>query len=330
MNRPEANPFPWRVRRTGQRFCNLHNDYLPGFAQVARWKLGLRPADADVAGAACESFAPKTVASDSAAILQPAPGRIVATWVGHSTFLLQIGGRNFLTDPHFGTHCSPLPLRGFRRQTQPGLAVGQLPRIDAILLSHNHYDHLDLPSLRSVGPGTDIYCPTGVGRLLGGVGARRVVEMSWGESADFNGIRLLCLPAQHGSARTPFDRNGSLWCGWMLEHGERKAAFLGDTGYAPLFAEMGELLGPLDLAMIPIGAYRPSWFMRPLHLNPEEAVRVHLDLRAKLSVAMHWGTFLLGDDPLGEPALLLEQARQAAGVAPEAFRLLCLGETLVV
>lgn len=326
---PEATDFPWRVRKVGQRFCNLHNDYRPGLREVARWKLKWGTADAASHGTLCEAFEPKTVSPDFATILQPDSGRIVVTWVGHSTFLLQVGGRNFLTDPHFGSHCAPVPLRGFRRQTPPGLKVGQLPRIDAILLSHNHYDHLDLASLRAVGHGIDIYCPTGVARLLRGVGARRLVEMSWGESSVFQGVRLVCLPAQHGSARTPFDRNGSLWCGWMFEHGERKAAFLGDTGYDPFFMEFGDRFGPIDLAMIPIGAYLPAWFMGPLHLNPEEAVRVHLDLKAKHSVAMHWGTFLLADEPLGEPALLLEQARRAAGVAPEAFRLLGLGETLV-
>ncbi len=331
MNPSKANDFPWKARKLGQRFRNLHNDHLPGLAQVARWKLGWGPEEAAASDESlCKEFEPKTVSPDFEAIFAPDPDRIVATWVGHSTFLLQIGGRNFLTDPHFGSHCAPVPLRGFRRQTPPGLSVSQLPRIDAILLSHNHYDHLDLQSLHALGRGTAIYCPTGVARLLRGIGARQVFELSWGESADFDGVHLFCLPAQHGSARTPFDRNGSLWCSWMLEQGGRKAAFLGDTGYHTLFMEFGNLWGPVDLAMIPIGAYRPAWFMRPLHLNPSEAVQVHLDLKAKHSAAMHWGTFLLADDPLGEPALLLKQAREAAGVSPEAFRLLGLGETWVV
>jgi N-acyl-phosphatidylethanolamine-hydrolysing phospholipase D len=277
-----------------------------------------------------KAFEPKMVTPNFGSILQLDPDRIVATWIGHSTFLLQIGGLNFLTDPHFGSHCAPVPLPAFRRKTEPGLKIEHLPRIDAILLGHNHYDHLDLSTLRLLGRGTDIYCPTGVGRLLGGIGARRVTEMSWGESALFNDVRLVCLPAQHGSARTPFDRNRSLWCGWMLEHSERRAAFLGDTGYAPLFAEIGEAFESIDLAMIPIGAYRPEWFMRPLHMNPAEAAQVHLDLKAKQSVAMHWGTFLLADDPLGEPPMLLEQARKAAGIEPEEFRVLGIGETILV
>ena len=322
--------LPWKARKIGPRFCNLHNDFVPGFREVARWKLGLGHSDAVTDDSLCGGFEPKSVAPDFEKIHQPGYDRIVATWVGHSTFLLQIGGCNFLTDPHFGFFCAPVPLGRFRRLTPPGINIGQLPRIDAILLSHNHYDHLDLPSLRAVGRGKVIYCPTGLTPLLCGVGASRVVELSWGESETFQGMRLVCLPVQHGSARTPFDRNRSLWCGWMILQGERRLVFLGDTGYAPFFAEIGEMFGPIDLAMIPIGAYRPAWFMRPLHLDPAEAVQVHRDLKAKHSVAMHWGTFLLADDPLGEPALLFEKARQDAGVPSDAFRVLGIGETVVV
>ena len=299
---------------------------------MLRWKLGLGPG-ADIGlppplpDDACQ---PSQVAPDFSAIAQPDPSRVVATWVGHSTFLLQLGGRNFLTDPHFGSHCSPLPIPGFRRKTSPGIAIEQLPRIDAILLSHCHYDHLDLPSLRKVAPGKVIFCPVGVGRLLSNVGASRIVEVSWGESVEFEGVDLFCLPAQHGSARTPFDRNCSLWCGWLLQTSERRAAFIGDSGYAPIFTEIGEAFGPIDFAMIPIGAYRPEWFMRPLHMNPEEAVRVHLDLKARQSVAMHWGTFLLADDSLGEPPRLLEAAKRTTAVGQEAFRIPSLGQTFII
>lgn len=330
MNRFVSNPYPWKARKTGGRFQNLHSDFVPGWKEVALWKLGLRTDEPAVVHGSGELNGPKTATPDFAAIHQPNPERIVATWIGHSTFLLQINGCNFLTDPHFGSHCAPLPLPRFRRQTPPGLGLDQLPRIDAILLSHNHYDHLDLASLSAIAPGADIYCPTGVGRLLRGIGARKVVEKSWGESAIFRGVNLACLPAQHGSARTPFDRNRSLWCGWMIEGGDRRAFFVGDTGYTKTFREIGDYFGVIDLAMIPIGAYLPAWFMRPLHVNPAEAVQMHLDLKAKRSLAMHWGTFLLADEPLGEPAMLLDQARQAAGIDPEAFTLTGLGETTVV
>jgi len=321
---------PWTIRKVGKQFCNLHGNYIPSWRDVARWKLGLEPRELVADPALCKACEPALVAPDFATLSQPDPSRIVATWVGHATFLLQIGGHQFLTDPHFGSYCAPLPLARYRRQTPPGLEISQLPLTDVILLSHNHYDHLDHGSLRALAPGKDIYCPLGVGRSLRGVGAQKVVELAWGESAWVGEVRLVCMPAQHGSGRTPFDRNRSLWCGWMIEHGDQRAFFAGDTGYSPLFREIGNYFGSINLAMLPIGAYRPSWFMRPLHADPAEAVQMHLDLRAKQSVAMHWGAFLLADEPLGEPALLLRQARAAAGVSAEAFRLLGLGETLVV
>jgi N-acyl-phosphatidylethanolamine-hydrolysing phospholipase D len=165
--------------------------------------------------------------------------------------------------------------------------------------------------------------------------------MSWGDAGNFNNetdatgpedrsIRITCLPAQHGAARTPFDVNKTLWCGWLLEFRGRKIAFLGDSGYAPFFAELGRRFGPLDLAFIPIGAYEPRWFMHPLHMNPEEAVLVHRELRSKRSIAMHWGTFALADDPLAEAPRLLKAARSAAGLTQDEFSLLRLGETILV
>lgn len=303
---------------------------MPRWLDVARWKLGLGPREPEIDVALCNAGEPSIVAPDLDLISESNPARIAATWVGHSTFLLQIGGRRFLTDPHFSAYCSPLPLRRYQRQTPPGLDMSRLPPVDAILLSHNHYDHLDLVSLQALAPGRDIYCPLGVGKWLKGLGARRVLEMEWGDAMQLEDIRLLCVPAQHGSARTPFDRNRSLWCGWIIEHQDRRIFFAGDTGYSSLFREMGEAFGFFDLAMLPIGAYRPSWFMRPFHAAPAEAVQMHADLRARRSVAMHWGAFLLADEPLGEPALLLEQARMAAGVSAEEFRLLGIGETLVL
>ena len=291
------------------------------------WKLRLRADDPGLDPSLCAAYEPWIATPNFMLIQKPDPQRIVATWVGHSTFLIQMGGLNLLTDPHFGAFCSPLPLRRFRRQTPPGLSIAQLPRIDAILLSHNHYDHLDLASLRELAPETEIYCPSGVGRLLRGLGARRIFELGWNESARLQDVRLICVPAQHGSARTPFDRNRSLWCGWGIESSTHRALFTGDTGYSPILKEIGARLGPIDLAMIPIGAYRPGWFMRPVHLNPSEAVQAHLDLGSKQSLAMHWGAFQLADEPFGEPALLLEQARKTAGVSPEAFYVLGIGET---
>ena len=249
-------------------------------------------------------------------------------------------------DPHFSDYCSPVPSRAFLRRSCPGLCVEQLPPIDAVLISHCHYDHLDRKSLTSIqrrqGRAGDLalICPSGLKPLLHRWGLQPITEMSWGEAGDFHRargscgsdcdpVRITCLPAQHGAARTPFDANKTLWCGWLLEYRERKVAFLGDSGYAHFFADLGERFGPLDLAFIPIGAYKPRWLMQPLHMNPEDAICVHRELRSKRSISMHWGTFALADDPLSEPPQLMRAARSAAGLTEDDFSVLRIGETVL-
>jgi N-acyl-phosphatidylethanolamine-hydrolysing phospholipase D len=273
---------------------------------------------------------PKAMRPNYAAIRHPDGRSVNLTWIGHSTFLIQMGGVNLLTDPHWSEYCAPLPLARYRRRTGPGLSLRELPRIDAVLLSHNHYDHLDRATLESLGRGSRIFCPTGMRALLRGWGFLSVSEHSWGETVSLEGVRLTALPAQHGSARTALDRNRSLWCGWMMESEACRVMFLGDTGYAPFFREFRTAFGAVDAALIPIGAYRPGWFMKPVHLNPWEAVQVHLELQARFSVAMHWGTFDLADEPLAEPPALLHQAREAAGVEPDRFQVVGQGSTLVI
>jgi N-acyl-phosphatidylethanolamine-hydrolysing phospholipase D len=330
MTRMRPPAFPWKARWNGRSFQNIETDYVPGLFEVARWKLGLGPSERKAAeNYAAGPFAINVVPPNLEAIHCPASDALAATWLGHSTFLLQIGGRNYLTDPIFGANCSPFPLRRFERKSPLGIAVKDLPRIDGVLVSHDHYDHLDRDSLLSLDPATKIFCPLGVGALARRWGLESVHELSWGECARDGDVRITCVPAQHGSGRGLFDRNCTLWCGWLTEHGGRKVVFLGDTGYASFFREFGRLAGPIDLALIPIGAYRPSWFMRPLHLNPVEAMQMHLDLCARRSIAMHWGTFSLADDPLDEPPRLLREAMAAAEIPEDAFRIPDLGETCV-
>jgi N-acyl-phosphatidylethanolamine-hydrolysing phospholipase D len=324
-----AIEFPWKARRRGKRFVNLCTDYVPKLRDVIRWKLGL--GRREKTSSHTEEGRPlETVAPDFIGMHRRLPDDIAATWFGHSTFLLQTGGCSFLTDPIFSSHCAPIPLKRFERKSPARLLLRDLPRIDAVLISHNHYDHLDRETLLALGTDVAIVCPVGVARLLKRWGFANVRELSWGESTGIGGVQIASFPTQHGSARSLFDRNQSLWCGWIVRHGGRATAFLGDTGYAPYFRELGDYFGPIDLALIPIGAYRPSWFMKPLHLDPAEAVRVHQDLRAGTSIAMHWGTFSLSDEPLDEPPRLLRETLGAMHIADEAFRIPRLNETIAI
>lgn len=323
----EENGFRWEARKLGRRFQNLDTDYLPRWRDVLRWKLGLgRRETAPVIPGLKTALT--SVPLDLATIRKPDLQSIAATWLGHSTFLLQIGRRNYLTDPITSSNCSPLPLPTFRRRVECTVSLDEFPKIDTVLLSHNHYDHMDRATLCSLGSRVRIICPMGLRSRLRRWGFGCVTELSWGESTMDGEVRLTALPAQHTSGRTPFDRNHSLWCGWLIEFRGRKAVFLGDTGYAPFFRELGDYLGPVDVAFIPIGAYRPTWFMKPLHLSPVEAVQLHQDLRARHSVAMHWGTFGLADEPLGEPPHLLRATMKVRDLPPDVFRIPSLNETI--
>ena len=256
--------------------------------------------------------------------------RASATWIGHSTFLVQLGGLNVLTDPHFTRRASPLGWAGPERLAPPGMAIKDLPAIDIVLISHNHYDHLDEGSVRAIAkahPKAVFVVPTGVRRWLQRRHIGNVVELGWWQSHDGHGFRVTAVPVQHFSGRTATDRNATLWCGLVLEAGGKKLFFAGDTGYSKDFAEIHKRLGPMDLSLLPIGAYEPRWFMRAMHVNPEEAVKIHRDVHSKLSIAMHWGTFRLTEEPLDQPPAQLAAALAAAGIPPEKFVVFKHGET---
>ena len=252
------------------------------------------------------------------------------TWVGHATFLLQLGGLNILTDPHFSERASPLGFTGPARVVPPAIALNELPHVDAVVISHNHYDHLDLPSVkhlsRQAGGAPVFFVPLGLRAWFAGHGMRQVLELDWWDRAAHAGLTFHLLPVQHWSARTPWDRDRTLWGGWMIEHPRFRFFFAGDTGYSRDFQDIAARFPRIDLAALPIGAYEPRWFMQVMHVNPEEAVRIHRDLRARYSVAMHWGTFILTDEPLDEPPHRLASARRAAGVTPDQFFLMRHGE----
>lgn len=251
----------------------------------------------------------------------------VVTFIGHSTFLVQTPAGNILTDPMYSERAGPLNLFGPRRVRQPAVAFDDLPPISLVALSHNHYDHCDLRTLRRLARrfAPVVVTPLGNGRLVRSTGIRRVEELDWWQSVQVGGASVTSTPAHHFSARTPFDRNRALWGGFMLTLGEVRILFAGDTAYGTFFQDIGRRLGPIDLALIPIGAYEPRWFMRSVHMNPEEAVQAHIDLAASQSIGMHFGTFQLTSEGLEAPLRALEQARNERGIPESEFSTLAFG-----
>lgn len=271
------------------------------------------------------------MAEPEVAFLRTNRSEATVTWIGHATVLVQVGGRNILTDPHFSERASPFSFAGPKRHTPPGLRMAQLPHIDAVVISHNHHDHLDAESIARLaaqaGGPPRYFVPLGMRRGFHDQGITTVTELDWWESRELDGLTIHCVPVQHRSQRTPGDRNQVLWGGWVIEHPALRFFFAGDTGYSRDFADIGSRFGSFDLAAIPIGAYEPRWFMAPSHVNPAEAVQIHLDLRARQSLGIHWGTFEMTDEALDEPPLVLQQELARRGIAPERFFVLQHGQT---
>jgi L-ascorbate metabolism protein UlaG (beta-lactamase superfamily) len=269
---------------------------------------------------------------------KPRGDEIVATWLGQATWLLQTTRGNILIDPVFSERASPWQWAGPRRAHAPGLAFEALPPIDAVLLSHDHYDHCDAPSLRRLAAEHNpvFIAPLRHRDLLAAAGARRIFELDWWESHALAPDLVIALtPTRHWSNRFGTPRNHRLWGGFILTLGAAATAkrvwFVGDSGYdAESCHEISRRCGQPDLALIPIGAYEPRWFMEPFHMNPAEAVATHHEVGARRSAAMHWGTFQLSDEPREAPVQALAAARREAGVSEADFRVLAPGESLIV
>jgi L-ascorbate metabolism protein UlaG (beta-lactamase superfamily) len=241
------------------------------------------------------------------------------TFVNHATVLIQIGPWNFITDPVYSERCSPFTFAGPKRVRAPGVAMEDLPTIHAVLLSHNHYDHLDIRTLKWLAERDNPLLVTGLGNkdYLRRNGVHHVVELDWWESTAFEGLKIHFVPAQHFSGRGLRDRDLTLWGGLVVETPHGKCLFAGDTGYGPHFRAIHERLGPMRLALLPIGAYEPRWFMGPVHMNPDDAVKAHIDLQAQQSLAIHFNTFQLTDESMDRPVQDL-RAAQAVHAMPEA------------
>ena len=277
-----------------------------------------------------------------------ARGTAAVTFIGHSTFLVRTATMVMITDPVFTARAGPFGRLGPRRVRPPAIAPSALPPVDLVLVSHNHYDHLQPSSLRLFASRASYVAPLGVGSQLrvpavelppeggshkvGDVASafrRNIQELDWWQRTTVGGAEITCVPAQHFSARTAWDRNRTLWCGYVVRVDGVTIYFAGDSGYSPHFTEIGRRCPSIDVALLPIGAYEPRWFMTPVHMNPDEAVRAHLDVRAGVSVGMHFGTFQLTDEAIDEPLRALQRARAVHGVSDDAFRVLDFGESAI-
>lgn len=261
-----------------------------------------------------------------------------ATWIGHATVLVQSGGLNILTDPIFSERASPVTFLGPKRAQPPGIALQDLPPIDVVVVSHNHYDHLDRLSAVQLnersGGRTLFLVPLGIKPFLAQHGVTNVIELDWWETHRHEGVAFQLVPVQHWSARSLGDRNQALWGGWAVFAPDLRWYFSGDAGYSVHFGETAQRLAAhardgalFDLALLAIGSYEPRWFMREQHMNPAEALQAHRDLAARRSIGMHWGTFALTDEALDQPPKDLALARQAQGVPEQDFFLLPIGGT---
>ncbi|MFY9511067.1 MAG: MBL fold metallo-hydrolase [Rubrivivax sp.] len=336
------NPY-FDARKPHHRSGGFQNNYqefqLKGVGELLRWRLeasrrGLPvPPQAPVPTVAVDRA---FLAANSGAAIQPA-----VTWLGHATTLAQFGGLTLITDPVFSERCSPLQFVGPRRAQPPALALDQLPHIDLVLISHNHYDHLDESSVKALnaqagGPPLFVV-PLGIKPWLAQRGITRCVELDWWQAQMFAGAEIVCTPAQHWSGRGVQDRLATLWGGFAVLAPDCHFFFAGDTGYSQDFADIRRHFagrqqagGGFDIALLPIGAYEPRWFMQQQHVNPAEAVQIHRDLGAKRSLGVHWGTFALTDESLDEPPRALAAARAAQGLADNDFFVLAVGQTRVL
>jgi N-acyl-phosphatidylethanolamine-hydrolysing phospholipase D len=298
----------------------------PTFWTVQRFRLS-RLADTLVPPRAVPAF-PRV--DNDGQVLRDNAATPAVTWIGHATFLFQVDGLNVLTDPQWSERASPLSFAGPRRVAAPGVRFEDLPRIDVVLISHDHYDHLDRATVsRLAADHRPLFLvPLGLRAWLADIGVTNVQELDWWQQRVVGAVTFTCTPVQHWSARTPFDMNRRLWSGWAMAGRQRRAFFAGDTGYyAPDFRAIGERLGPFDLAAVAIGAYEPPEMMRMTHTTPEESLDIFADVRAHSFVAMHWGTFDLAEEPLDEPPRRLRKVAKERGIPEDRVWVLKHGET---
>lgn len=327
---PPAEKPP--AHHTAHGFRNLYPDaHRNSLGATLRYLLGLYPREIPaIPPDQVPPYKPDIVAPNLGLIHHPDPGRIQLTWIGHSSFLLQLNGLNILLDPVYSERASPFSFAGPKRLVPPGVRFEDLPPIDAVIISHNHFDHLDKPTIKRLGNKPRYFIPLGLRTWFSRLGIDRVSELDWWQRSFIGETVLCCVPALHWSGRGPFRRNHELWAGWVIETKQGRIYFAGDSGYSPYYKEIGTRLGPFRLSMIPIGTYRPAWFFKPMHQDPAEAVQAHRDVGSAFSVGMHWGTFRTSTEPPGEPPIFLKKALAEAGLPEDRFVVMKFGQTLVL
>lgn len=310
---------------TGQKFTNYESVKI-NFVEACRWYLSrkvLPPSEG------YEMFKQKWCEPIAVSFIHDR-----VWWLGHSTSLIHLNGKMILTDPVFSHRASPLQFLGPKRRTLPAMSIEQLPNIDFIVISHNHYDHLDYFSIRKLVirfPNIVVLVPLGLKNKLMKWGAKHVIELDWWDSVEINKLTFTATPAKHWSKRGLFDVNKALWCGWVIQSNRddvnqsKTVYFMGDTGYSKILRQIGERFPRIDMALIPIGAYAPRWFMQSQHIDPKQAIQLFDELNCFRAIAIHWGTFELADEPLDEPPKLLYQYREE-----RLFHLLKIGGSLYI
>lgn len=308
----------------GKKFYNptLRKQFSPGFSDII-----------DMAKQGRVKW-PTSVKNQASPNLKAALGSegIAITFINHATFLIQLPGINILTDPVWSTRASPLNWAGPKRVREPGVQMDELPKIDLIVISHNHYDHLDIKTLKELNArfAPKVLVPVGDKALIESIGIKNVQELDWWEHANIGtDTKITFTPAQHSSARTLFDKDKSLWGSYFIQHRSRSVFFGGDGGYSTQFADIKNRLGSPEIALLGIGSYAPRSFMKAIHMDPTEAVVAHKDLGAKLSIGMHYGTFQLSSEGFDQPQEDLKKALEKASLPHDTFITLQEGETMI-
>lgn len=302
------------------RYTNLDGSIIDKtLADLLKWKL--RFADRDPPTIVAPDTPAPFVDNDGVALA--GASRSALTWIGHASFLVQLGGRSILIDPVMSDR-----IVAIKRLVRPGLSWASLPKIDAVLITHNHRDHMDAATLTRLGEEVRFIVPVGLGKWFRREGRADVVELEWYAHHDLGDVRITFVPSQHWSMRSAFDRNESLWGGYVIEDGTHRVYHSGDTAYFSGFSDIAAKVGRIDHAMLPIGAYEPRWFMQGQHMNPDDARRAFLDLGAEHFVAMHWGTFKLTDEPTGEPPLVTRDGWRRDRIEEQRLLIPSVGETI--